>query len=38
MTYEVFASERAGWYGEGFPEDLEPGDHLRYTYLILYRQ
>ena len=36
-TMEVFSSAREGWYGEGFPTDLEPGDHVRYMYRIYYR-
>jgi len=38
MTVELFYSEVEGWYGKGFPIDLETGDHARYNYLILYRQ
>jgi hypothetical protein len=38
MTLEVFDSEVEGWWGEGFPTDLEPVDHLRYRYRIYYRQ
>jgi hypothetical protein len=38
MTLEVFDSEVEGWWGEGFPTNLEPVDHLRYMYRIYYRQ
>ena len=29
MTFEVFDSEVEDWWGEGFPTDLEPVDHVR---------
>jgi hypothetical protein len=38
MVWEVFSSTVEGWYGEGFPDNLEPFDHVQYTYQILYRQ
>ncbi len=38
MTMELFDSEIEDWYGEGFPTDIEPGDHVRYMYRIYYRQ
>ena len=38
MTKEIFDSRGKDWYGEGFPTDLEPRDHVRYRYSIYYRQ
>jgi hypothetical protein len=36
-TMEVAASERDGWYGEDYPDEIMDNT-VRYTYLILYRQ